>query len=414
MSRLLRTPRQTPIQPPNYNQLIGGPTAFLGTDSSKNAAYYNGVTYIGYINGAGEARVSAYNHTTRALTTSPAIVTGLGADVHCSPSVLVRSSDHKIVVAVAPHNDAHLYVAISSSAESVAAFAAATDINSTLGGTKYTYANLFQLSGESGKIYLFYRDQLADTTNVLTYSTSTDGGSTWAAQTALYENSLKQSYWVVDSDSASRIDFLVSDGTAANGDTASLYHFYYDGSRRKSDGTVISASLPLGPSNLTKIYDGATNGSVRVPYSVVTGSPAGAWAAYDPAGSGSNEKYWYGIYTGGSWTVNSIVDSGTPPVTGFSEGGLAVDRISNSIVYVSRVTSSQWQIFRYSTANNGSSWSNTQLTSDADLNLRPVTPRDAVSGLRCLWCFGPHFLSAASVETFSSLIRTHPHPAFNI
>jgi BNR repeat-containing family member len=409
---LLRVPRRTPLPSPTaWFQALGPPEAFVGSDNVNSSVYYNGKTYFGYIDGDGRIRVSSYDHASRAVATSPAIVSGLAIDRHSTPSVLVRQSDHKLLVAIAPHATAHMYVALSTNAEDVSSFGAATDINTTLGGTAYTYPNLRQLSGESGKIYLFFRDFQSGTTNTLCYSTSTDGGSTWTAQTSLYKNAGKQSYWAIGSDSASRIDLIVSDGAASAGDTASLYHFYYSGgSYFKSDGTVISAGLPLAPSNLTKIFDGATNGSVRLPYSVAVGSPLqAAWAAYDTAGSAHNQKYWYGVYTGGSWVVNEIVDSGTPPdINTLLEGGLALDRITQGRVYVSRFLSGLWQVLLYNTSDNGATWTSTQLTTDAaQPNYRPITPQNAAAAVRALWNFGP--LGTGDLY-FGSQTRGYPNP----
>lgn len=404
----LRVPHYPQVPAAAWEQILEMPGGgFPG--NTVGAAYYNGNTYFGYIDGNGAIRVSSYNHATRAVTKSPAIVSGLAVDYHSGPSVLVRSSDHKIVIAAAPHQGTHMYVAVSTNAEDVSAWGAATDIASTLGGTAYTYANLFQLSGESGKIYLFYRD-VASSTNWLTYSTSTDGGSTWAAQTHLYGNSGHQSYWAIDSDSMSRIDFITSDGAADADGFGSVYHFYKSGSSYyKSDGTVISASLPLVPSNLTKIYDGATNGYVRVPSSVITtGGPYAGWASYNSAGAGSNEAYWYGVFTGGAWTVNQIDDTGSvPEIPGAAEGDVAIDAIDPSIVYVSRKSSGRWQMFRYETSDSGATWGSSQLTDDASDggDIKPLVPRDAAVGLRCLWQSGTY---GPAGTPFSFQLRKYP------
>lgn len=416
---------RVPVKPPPtgyaWHPVIGSPAGWVGSDMPGHAVYYNGHTYLGFIDLDGNAKVASYNHTTNAATVSPAIVSsGLVGDIHCTPSVLVRSSDHKLVVAVAAHSNTpavHMYVAISTNAEDVSAWGAATDIKSTLGGTAYTYAHLVQLSGESGKIYLFYRDeQSAGATSALCYSTSTDGGATWTAQTTLYANSGKQSYWVIDTDDTSRIDFAVSDGNASDGDAASCYHFSYSGgSYFKSDGTLISVSLPLGPTNLTKIYD-SSNGHVRIPYSIRGGAaPVVALAAYDPAGSGSNEKYWYCAYSAGSWGAHTVVDMGSPPTSGFSDGGIAIDKTSTDTVYVSRLVTSNWQIVKYATSDGGSTWTSIQLSSDPGLaddtyNLRPVSPHNAATGLRAAWCFGPHFVDGtSSLERSSGWIRGYPN-----
>lgn len=415
----LLVPRQTPVPSPNAWFPSGLGIAAGVAGNTAGSSYYNDKTYIGLVDGDGNARVASYTHSTKTWTLSPAIVTGLGIDTHAGPSVLVRSSDHKLLLAVASHDGVHIYVAVSTNAEDVSAWGAASDISSTLGGTSYTYANLFQLSGESGKIYLFYRDeQDSVTSGVLCFSTSTNAGSTWAAQTVLYKNTNKQCYWAVSSDDTSRIDFVVSDGNVIDNAIGSVYHFYYSGgSRFKSDGTTISASLPLAPSNITKIYDGATNGYTRAPYDVVTngGNPCAVWAVYDPAGSGSNEHYWYGSCSAGTWTVNEITNTGSTPDANFQEGGCAIDTTNASRVFVSKKTSSVWQMFKYETGNSGSTWTNTQLSSDSNgqptdaYNLRPRSPRDAVSALSALWCFGPHW-SFSSAEPPAAQLRAYPNP----
>ncbi len=373
-----------------------------------NSVYYNGKTYAGFCDGDGNARIAQYVHSTHVWTVSAAIVTGLGADAHC-----------KLVLAVSPHAAAHMYIAISTNAEDITAWGAPTDIESTLTGSPLcTYANLFQLSGESGKIYLFYRAGSSNN-GQLYYSTSTDAGATWSAATEVYTAGSVGAYWAVDSDDTSRIDFLVSDGNAPHGDAASAYHFYYTGGTYyKSDGTHITASLPLGPSNITKIYNQSL-GSVRAPYSIVTngGDPVAVWAAYDPAGSGSDEHYWYGAWTGGAWNVNEIDDAGSPPDVNFAEGGVAVNAADPTSVFVSRDISDIWQMFVYQTADAGSTWTSDQKTDDALLqptdayNLRPCSPRNAVTELSAVWFFGPHFVLSSGAEPPASQMRGYPNPA---
>lgn len=405
----LRVPHQPPQTLRSWFRLIDPPVG-ESTGIILGAAYYNGVTYIGYNDGNGNIRVAAYNHAAETVTVSPAIITGASADHHATPSVLVRQSDHKILIACAFHATAHMYVAVSTNAEDVSAWGAATDIGGSLGGTSiYTYANLHQLSAEAGKIYLFYRDGNpagAPPTAKLSYVTSTDGGSTWSAVTVLYNVSSKASYWTIASDGTSRIDFATSDGVADNGDIASLYHFYYTGgSLFKTDGTLISTALPLGAADITKLFDGATNGHVRVPYSVHPSGPTIVWVAYDTAGAGFNEHYWYGRFSGGAWSVNQVNDTGSPPTLGFVEGGLAIDHADTSTLYVFRLVSGQWQMFLYKTTNGGSTWTSTQLTFDADQpNTYPIVPRDADPALKCVWLFGPR----NSDYSFGTQLRGFP------
>lgn len=383
------------------------------------AFYYNGSTYIGYMDPAGNVRVASYNHSTRAVAISPAIVSGLNSNWHLAPSVLVRSSDHKLVIAV-PAVSA-FYIAVSTNAEDVSAWGTATNINSSLGGATYIFANLFQLSSESGKIYLCYATQ--GTTYECCYSTSTDGGSTWASQTQVYSTGdTNHPEFAFSSDMNSRIDFLVADGQASADSNASLYHFYYTGgSFFKSSGASVTGTKPYAPSGVTKIYDGATNGLVRSPCTIITnsGNPAATWAAYNSAGSGSNENYWYGSCSGGTWTVNKIDDAGAViEVPGAGEGDAGNDPLDPSVVYVSRKVLGRWQMFKYQTANSGSTWTSTQLTFDtSDPNLggdvKPIYPINAVASLRCLWLsgpYGPQSLGASTNIGATMKIRGYPNP----
>lgn len=390
------------------------------TANTSNSVYYNGNTYFGYIDPNGNVRVSSYNHAGGTVTTSPAIKSGLSWDKHNMPSVLVRSSDHKLLVAFSQHDGANLYISVSTNAEDVSSWGAATDIDASLGGASYTYCSLFQLSGESGKIYLFYRDG-SSSAATLCYSTSTDAGATWSAQTSLYSVSLKGSYWAIDSDDTGRIDIVTSDGTAKNGDTASMYHFYYSSSAfHKSDGTTIAATKPYGTADVTKFFDGATNGSVRAPLATVTsGSDVySVWAAYDTSGSSANSHYWWAHWNGTSWANHTVTDTGSAGSDYVGEGGIALDRAAPATrVYISkRDTSKVWQLHSYTSPDSGATWAEeAQITNDTGFagdgvgSIHPIIPRSANSGLRCIFLTGSYSNDAGSASSnfwpFSNKIR---------
>lgn len=412
----LRVPRQAQNLATGYFTMVAGPGGTPTNDLNSPAFYFNGKTYVGYVDPTGAIRVVSYTHATGAVAISPQVITGLPANYHCAPAVLVRSSDSKLVVA-ASDTGSNFYVAISTNAEDVSAWGSPSNIGSTLGGSNYFYPRLFQLSAEAGKIYLLY---LSEATNYYAaYSTSTDGGATWGAQTKIYATgNTNLWFFAADSDQASRIDFLASDGAASAGETASIYHFYYQGgSFYKTDGTAISGSMPYAPGNLTKLQDGATYGSIRTPSAIITngGTPVAVWASYNTAGSGSNENYWYGIYTGGSWAINTIDNTGSvPEIPGCVEGDAVIDRLNPAQVYVSKKVSGRWQMFLYSTANNGSSWTSTQLTFDTTDggDIKPNAPINSTSSLRCIWESGPYG-PQGSLNSISATmqIRGYPNPA---
>ncbi len=377
-----------------------------------SSAYYNGNTYIGYGDPAGNMRVASYNHATHAVTISPPIVSGLDSDTHNAPSVLVRQSDHKIVIAIGVHATGIMLVAISTNAEDVSAWGSATNINSSIAGLGYyNYANLFQLSGESGKIYLFYRGNTtgAVANGHLAFSTSTDGGATWAAQTDVYvPPSGKAGYWSIDSDSTNRIDFAVTSGTVFDDTSGDLYHFYYTGgSYYKSDGTLITAGRPYGASNLTQIYDGTTNGFMSNSIEISCDGPTVSFTAANTGGYVAFPiNLWYSRYSAG-WTPHNFADTN---FAGF-DGGVTLDRSDTSNVFAGRYDAVQAQMWLYTTSDGGTTWTSQQLTDDTDqINNAPVSPRDADAGLTGIWVHGPQapYTTVAAVS-FTVDIRGYPN-----
>lgn len=407
--RVSRRPRPAP--PFAWQELLPTPGGAWPT-VNMTAAYYNGKTYFGYCAPSGEIHVASYDHTSYAVTISPAIITGFASDTHNGPSVLVRSSDHKIVIAVGSHTTGIMYRAISTNAEDVSAWGSATNINSSLGATYVSYANLFQLSGESGKIYLFYRDNStgAVVDAKLVFSTSTDGGATWAAQTTLYTPpSGRAPYWSIDSDSVSRIDFAVTDGAVINNTVANLYHFYYTGGAYfKSDGTLITAGLPLAASNMTQIYDGVTNGVMSTFIGIACDGPTVAFLAANVGGYATSPfNLWYAKYSSG-WSPHNFDNTN---YNGF-QGGITVDRSDVSRVFGGKYDSNLSQIMLYATSDGGTTWTSGQLTDDTDqINNAPISPRDADPGLRAIWIHGPQApYTTVGPASFTVDVRGYPNP----
>jgi len=412
----LRVPHSPPLPSPQaWTTLLGPSVSVVDPRVGPVAAYYNGHTYIAYSNGDGEIRVASYSHSTQTITVSPAILSGFGTDPdrHIAAAIIVRQSDHKLLLVCSEHATSNMHVVISSNAEDVSSWGSDNNIGSSLGGSSfYTYATLHQLSGESGKVYLFWRDGDADGSPnpaLLRCATSTDGGATWGTPFTIYSAGAGLTpYWSIISDGNSRIDFAPTDGDASSGDTASLYHFYYTGGNYyKSDGTQITTTRPYVPGNLTKVHDGATNGSLQAPWGISSTGPTLTWIAYDPTGSGSDTIYWYGRFSGGSWSVHQIGDTGSLPSN--IMGGIAIDRNDPSKLYVGKTASGVWQMFLYQTSDGGATWTTTQLTHDTDQpNTWPFTPINAASGLSCAWLYGPQ--TPATSYSFGGQMRGYPNP----
>lgn len=379
-----------------------------GWNPAPNPVHIDGATYIGTIgvDTAGNIQVAKYDETTKAFTLSPFIDNGY-ADWHDAPGVLVRSSDKKILIAYSAHGTTPvLNVALSTNAEDVSAWGAGTDISSTLGTHNNSYPTLTQLSGESGKIYLFWRYFNTGTNQSLWYlSTSTDGGSTWSAGHNYWSPGAnnRQGYSLWSSDNNSRIDFVAGDDSSNGGGlagSASAYHFYYTGGNfYKTDGTLIGAasSTTVTPSTATKIYDGSTNGSMLVPGGVANNGsgPCATLLCLNAADNGSPSSpthplnFWYATYSGGTWTTNVIEADGQAPNYNIGTGNAVPDPNDPTVVYACQFPGN---VSKNVTANAGASWTTTQLTFDTDplsVNLYPVPVRGASPTVKVVWMYGP-------------------------
>lgn len=364
--------------------------------SAPQAVYYSGRTYFGYVDGtSSNIEVKVYTHATRSTGSATVLRAALfgdngDPDTHNAPSLLIRDSDHKLIAVYSAHNGAAMYRRISTNSLDTdptlsGGFAAESNIDSSLGGSFYTYPILFQQLGETNDpIYLFYRDaQDTFTTGVLAYSKSTDGGSTWAAQTELFERTSYRPYWKIESDGQSRFDVFTSDGRDETG-PFHLYHFYYDaGTWKQSDGSTIT-SPPFNTSELTEVDD-STGGSAIWPLDSMLDSGGAPIVLYEVNGTPCSIRY--GRWDGLAWDTTEIVQ--VESFSGGFAGGGCLDRGDANAVYVSDQTSGQFEIVKYLTADSGATFSAQSITAaSSQENFYPVPVHNRASDLRVLWLNG--------------------------
>lgn len=347
----------------------------------------NAITVIPYVDASGIYNVRTYPDSTLILSGKTAYGGPRAVDWHDTVATIRRSTDGKYVSIFMAHNASFAARRLSTNADDATAWGTSTDIRSSLGITACTYPMVMQLDAEaSNPIYLIYRDQYSGSSHWV-YSKSTDGGSTWAAQTLIWNQG--GGYMRAFKSSSSRIDFLGSTGSSPS-ENGSVYHWYYSGgSWHKSDGTVIS--LPITAANATLVYDGSSVGS-EAPFSLVNNGTEiavvlGIWA------SSTQLDYKYFRYTSGSWSSHTLVtNTGTDGYPGsypWIFGGAQVDPADINHVVLSKVTSGAWRIWDYLTANAGVSWTPTQITSSGDDDFYPAWIIDySSSSLRYLWLKG--------------------------
>lgn len=349
------------------------------------AAYYNGVTYFGYVNGSnGNVEVRSYNHATEITSAATVIKTALGVDTHNAPALLVRDSDKKIVVAYSGHVGSTLWVRISTNAEDISAFG--SEITAESGG-EHTYPILLQRLAETNDpLYLFYRDNHGSGTR-LAYVKSTDGGVTWGSQVAVWDANLG-SYWKITTDGQWRIDFAVTDGNPDNA-SSKIYHFYADATDyHQSDGTVLVGSQPFGPSQVTEVYDGAgpawptdiiLNGSnlPRIVYSVSLGG---------------DSSYRFARWTGSAWNLSTIVSAGADIVDPAPVATL--DAVVLTDCHLVKKVAGNWELYRYERSSDTvDTWDGgTAVTTSSGFdNIYPVKVHNHPAGeLGILWLYGDY------------------------
>lgn len=350
-------------------------------------------TYIGAINSKGAAVIESYDHNTGILS-GPYFLSTLGVDDHNHVNILVRN-DGKILAFYSAHNGGSAYCRVSTNVEDASAWGGEIDINSD--GDTISYPSPVQLSGESNKLYCFYRAPVgASLHRTLCFKTSTDGGLTWSAQTALCQLLLDDSgaaftYFHLVQNGTDRIDFVVSHHPNEYAQS-SLYHFYYQGGNYyKSDGTQIVDALPLTETSLTQIYSGATvKGWVWEVAIDGDGRPRVVFATFPDAAT--DHRYQYAFWNGSVWTVREICAAGGRLYAGetYYSGGISINHSNTNEVYLSKNLGSGWDIWKYVTADNGATWTPTQLTNDSTLQMRPIVPRNAHANFPVVWLEGTY------------------------
>lgn len=387
----------TPPVPAQPLALLSSPKGGWTVISQATAASYDGHTYIVYVNSSnGNVEIVDYDEV--ADTTSSAFVLHSAldspADAHDGPAVLVRSSDHRIVVAYAQHGDTNPRVRISTNPADVSAFG--SEIVPSITSDSITYCNLIELSAESA-IYLFFRDHDHGTeTSYWSYMKSTDDGSTWSAATRVYANPAQSAYWHVGSNGVDRIDIAATDKApqAIGGSNASnVYHAYYlGGSWYKTDGTLISAGMPFAPADLTKVCDGAAMGGGNFPVGIAyttDGYPVIANSLY--LASGTDNSYCDLRWSGSAWAVNIIQASAGGVFFSNQSPGVSVDWGDASVYYLGLKVGSQFEMFRFETADDGATWASRQLSFDSTApNIRPSQVVGHGDALACVWLVGTY------------------------
>jgi hypothetical protein len=336
-------------------------------------------TFLGYIDGVtGNVEVRERDMATGITSAATILRAAISSppDTHNAPALLVLA-DGRIMAAYSPHNGGQIYLRISTISGSIASFGTEQALHGTIGGNLYTYPILVQRTTEAGSpVYLFFRDYVFGTTSYLSFTKATDfDGAFWSPIEHVYANPGHYTYWKVAlAPDGATLHFVVTDDNPQGG-PCSIFHFSSPsaGVYLKSDGTTISASLPLAPSDLTRAYYTGVAGPAWATDLIVDGSghPRFVFAV----DLGVDASYRYARESGGTWTLSTIV--GSIGVNTSDPGSVAtVDAGDLTRAYGSQMVGGHREIFRYTTADDGDTWAAGAITSGSTVeNVYPVAVR---------------------------------------
>ncbi|HJX71789.1 MAG TPA: BNR-4 repeat-containing protein [Bacteroidales bacterium] len=264
----------------------------------------------------------------------------------------------------------------------------------------YTYANVFRLSHENNRIYLFWRGMDFKPN----FSISDDGGASWSngkiliLPERLYRD--RRPYIKIDSDGKEKIHFAFTDGHPRDEPTNSIYYMCYrNDSLFKASGEKIGklSDAPFEPAQADVVYDASLTGEKAWIWDVAEGSDGNPVIVYTRFPDDSNHCYYYAIWNGTGWDSHFMINSGrwfpqtphgkTEPEPNYS-GGIALDHEDPSVVYLSVKRGNAFEIEKWTTHNKGYVWSVEEITCNSKRdNVRPFAIRNAAENdkIQVIW-----------------------------
>ncbi len=354
------------------------------------ALYHEGAhrrVYFGAVARTGSVWVSQYDLDTQTIDTT-IVRPEMEIDDHANPS-LVMLPDGRLMVFYSLHQGQEIRYRTALVAESIAQWDAERTVTTALA----EYVCPFILSGESNKLYAFFKPGTGPT-----FITSTNEGTSWSAINHMISGGSKP-YIHFASNGVDRIDFAYTDKHPDLG-AGGIYHAYYTGgSFYKSDGTLITnvAGLPFGTAAMTQVFDGTTPTGRAWIWDIVkdptTGHPH---ITYAVVAVNTDHRYYYSRWTGSAWDTHEVCAAGThvdDGGQGYYSGGIVIDPLDPTTVYLSRFITSAWEIEKRVTADGGATWTTTAITSGSGQanrkNIRPYVVRNhEPGGPTVLWLRG--------------------------
>lgn len=371
-------------------------------DTDPRAVYYRGQherTYIGWVTGIGAVRVSSFDHETGE---SPAVTvkTRLGRDDHANPALLVRP-DGRLMIFYSAHCGPRMFYRITVEPEDICSWGEEMAIGTNTQGVHgYTYPHPVQLSGEGGRIYLFWRGG-----NFQPVFSVSDDGIVWSLARTLIRGDGERPYVKYESDGIETIHFAFNDGHPRREPENNLYYACYRGGTfYRADGSPIRGieSLPLVPSEADIVYDAAQAGSRSWVWDIAldrSGNPVIVYATFPTP---EDHRYRYARWDGTRWEDHEITQAGPSfprrpegrigREEHYYSGGVTLDHGDSGVVYLSREVAGVFEVEEWTTRDGGKMWTRVPVTSGSSKgNVRPYVPVGRGTAAReIIWMYGDY------------------------
>lgn len=361
--------------------------------SFPSAWYRNGALYHGWVDDGGNSGVTKY---TRATNTQERAILSATTQYNSHNNCVVDwTSDGRLIALWSKHNSGE-YVRrrVATSSESVSAFGAEANTGTPSGAS--SYVNLWRLS-QTGRLYAATR---AGGSNPRPQQVNSSAdGTTWDAFRTWISDPTHRPYPRYLSDGVSRVHMLFTTGNPS--EVSTQLHYAYmqlDGSNverfYRMDGTELGG--PATPANSTLAVSNA-DGRVWV-YDLTFGPDGELWALYYRFPTTSDQRLMFVKTTGGrtGWgTPVEIATAGSPlyAAEAYSHAGAVFDSENPTTIWAClRNGNPRHEVYKYTTANNGGSWTQAEQCTSGSTNdnFQIVSPLDHGGDLPWIACTGTY------------------------
>lgn len=356
------------------------------------AIHAEGKTHIGYVDGSGNIEVITVLDD--GTVQGPYLISATyQQDAHASPVLCRRASDGRLIILYALHapGQQDIRVRVSTNPDDASSWDSSVNIHSQLGGDEYADYGLWEYGGT---LYLIFRHELNGVQDSY-WSLSTCDASTptsgWATKSTVFRIASTRSYVItrLDPDNG-RLHFATTG--AASGNYQDIGHFYLDldaGTYHKSDGTDISASVPLDLTDITTVWEGTY---YNLPSNVAI-DPSGhpVIAVWDVISS--ERRYIYARWSGSAWVTTNVAsgDDGYAYNEGaaandYNPWGSCIDLLDPNVMWVIEEVGGETEVAYYRTRDAGATFERRAVTADGSgtkLQIIPVV--DPHRSLRVFW-----------------------------